>query len=299
MNKCILFSCRLLFILILSARKSYGLSSNVKVVLHPIQVTLTNVAYKYNETWFRRLTNPAPRRDYALQNVSCSLCGELAMLTGDSDSGKTTLFKLLLGKEQPSHGTILASIQSATGHNIDPSSMSIPVPIYLELQPDRSDGRVTTKDLLVDGCANFAVAPHVAFSIIDHFCRLLDYSETALQQRREQLSASDNLKLELLLACLASSLGSSTLSQLEAMSSAATINLPAPFLLLDEWLDKETSAVVRRVQQSLDKLADSGAIVCVITHKPERWNLDSIRRLSLRLGRLQPAAPLYHSSQDK
>ncbi|KAL7568451.1 hypothetical protein ACA910_012163 [Epithemia clementina (nom. ined.)] len=49
-------------------------------------------------------------------------------------------------------------------------------------------------------------------------------------------------------------------------------HVPAPFLLLDEWLDRETSVVIQSVQQSLQALIqETGAIVVVVTHYPERW----------------------------
>ena len=50
------------------------------------------------------------------------------------------------------------------------------------------------------------------------------------------------------------------------------VAVPAPLLLLDEWLDKETSGVIQSVQDALVRLVDAtGAVVISITHKPERW----------------------------
>ena len=67
-----------------------------------------------------------------------------------------------------------------------------------------------------------------------------------------------------------------------------------PILLLDEWLDKETSTVVQKVQPSLEALAHRGAIVVSVTHKPHLYNLSTtannekhlIRQVTLSRGRI-------------
>lgn len=53
-------------------------------------------------------------------------------------------------------------------------------------------------------------------------------------------------------------------------------------------MDKESTTVVRRVQNAAESLAAaSGAIVCSVTHKPERYHLHKkVRLLRLQSGRI-------------
>ena len=54
------------------------------------------------------------------------------------------------------------------------------------------------------------------------------------------------------------------------------IAVVAPFVLLDEWLDQETSIVIQAVQSSLERLVlTTNATVFIVTHYPERWKLES------------------------
>ena len=50
-----------------------------------------------------------------------------------------------------------------------------------------------------------------------------------------------------------------------------TIRLPAPILLLDEWMDTETTEIVQTVQRGLEQLARTGAVIVSVTHKAGRW----------------------------
>ena len=74
--------------------------------------------------------------------------------------------------------------------------------------------------------------------------------------------------------------------------------LPGPILLLDEWMDVETSAVVRNVQPSLHKIVEElNGVVLSITHKPELYSNgaesgslvgkgSNVRRVTLSAGKL-------------
>ena len=68
-----------------------------------------------------------------------------------------------------------------------------------------------------------------------------------------------------------------TTTATNATSSSCVQSFPAPLLLLDEWLDRETSAIIHNVQASLEALVQhTGGIVLVVTHKPERWKLTAM-----------------------
>jgi hypothetical protein len=223
-------------------------------------------------------------------------------LTGPSDTGKSTLLQLIRGRVQPTQGTVVIStrfpddaqsssqIQQQQDGVVSPPPN--PVPIYLEMQPDRSGDSRSTREILVKQLeGTYALPPETASFLIHHFAKILDYTETALQQPRSRLSASDVYKLELLLACMDSMLQRDVTDKvLVDVKTAPIYVLPAPILLLDEWLDKETSVVIHRLQDCLCSLANIGAVVCVITHKADRWrDDDGIRRLHLRRGELQHA----------
>jgi ABC-type ATPase involved in cell division len=55
-------------------------------------------------------------------------------------------------------------------------------------------------------------------------------------------------------------------------------------LLLDEWLETETSAVISKVLVSLTKLTRAGAVCCVATHKLERWNAQNHSHMNMLSG---------------
>jgi ABC-type polysaccharide/polyol phosphate transport system ATPase subunit len=56
--------------------------------------------------------------------------------------------------------------------------------------------------------------------------------------------------------------------------------------LLDEWMDTETSTVVQKVQPSLQRLVERGAVVISVTHKPNLYHLvdGGMRRITLCRG---------------
>ena len=75
---------------------------------------------------------------------------------------------------------------------------------------------------------------------------------------------------------------------LQSMTATNTSTLfTAPILLLDEWLDKETSTVIQTVQASLQRLVNAtGAVVICVTHVPDRFETANCRRIQLQSGRL-------------
>lgn len=95
------------------------------------------------------------------------------------------------------------------------------------------------------------------------------------------LTPSEKYRFCLGKACIESSFGTAVFND--------SILLPGPILLLDEWMDVETSTVVRKVQPSLHKIVeDLNGVVLSITHKPDLYSDDisSIRRITLSGGKL-------------
>jgi len=92
------------------------------------------------------------------------------------------------------------------------------------------------------------------------------------------LTPSEKYRFCLGKACIESSFG-----------AALIYALPGPIILLDEWMDVESSAVVRKVQPSLHKIVDElNGVVLSITHKPELYTSTqgTIRRITLSGGKL-------------
>jgi ABC-type dipeptide/oligopeptide/nickel transport system ATPase subunit len=130
-------------------------------------------------------------------------------------------------------------------------------------------------------------------------CSCLQLTTTTsawMDQTPLQLSSSQSYRLALVTACLESSMANLSVSvdadadidvdtlfptSLDAddkTTERRTVSLPAPILLLDEWMDTETTEIVQTVQRGLEQLAQSsddgvgvGAVIVSATHKRERW----------------------------
>jgi hypothetical protein len=127
-----------------------------------------------------------------------------------------------------------------------------------------------------------------------------------MDQTPLQLSPSQSYRLALVTACLHSSMANLNLSVLvdadvdvdilfpttaadgvtdtDSTGERRTVSLPAPILLLDEWMDNETTEIIQTVQRGLEQLAagsgccgcgggggGGGAVIVSATHKADRW----------------------------
>lgn len=117
-----------------------------------------------------------------------------------------------------------------------------------------------------------------------------------MDQTPLQLSPSQSYRLTLVTACLQSSMANLDLSVLRDgcadgavtdidtffptttpaddstdTTERRTVSLPAPILLLDEWIDTETREIIQTVQRGIEQLAGCGAVIVSATHKAERW----------------------------
>jgi ABC-type lipoprotein export system ATPase subunit len=226
----------------------------------PSQVTLDQVSLQYPDTLARRLFSSVPRRDFAVRNVSLTLEQEIVLLQGASSSGKSALMKLIAGQEKPTSGS--AKIRGSA------------TPIWLADKPDHDNQsslqslfekeakqfiELTPQNLRLHNCI-----PNIAstFSRLVH----LDPDSKSFQKTPAQLSPSENYKIRLAIACLQSSLPGLQ------WSGVNNLTLPAPILLLDEWLDSETRETSSKVEQALLELVQStGAVILCATHKPNLW----------------------------
>ena len=94
---------------------------------------------------------------------------------------------------------------------------------------------------------------------------------------------SQVLNLDLSIRC--SDLSQSQVYQYALVQACCASSRTTPLLLLDEWMDQETSLVVQRVEQTILRLTEHGAIIFCVTHKPDlfaKWH----RRITMCRGEI-------------
>jgi ABC-type transport system involved in cytochrome bd biosynthesis fused ATPase/permease subunit len=243
----------------------------------PCSIELDRVSQQYPITLWRKLTSSEPRREYAIENVSLSLNSDFTLLVGNSSSGKSTLLKLVAGQEPPVSGRILTSLVNNENTKLSPSN-----PVILEERPVYSNEQRSLNEIL-KGTILELVSTDLAKELEGSplLPELSDLLDLSLEQKGLNFSPSESYRCCIAVACL-----NSMLYNYEENSKRCH-SLPAPILLLDEWLDTETSTVVQKVQSSLLELVAKGAIVISITHKPKLYKMEeSIRRITLSTGRI-------------
>jgi ABC-type multidrug transport system ATPase subunit len=219
------------------------------------KVSLENVTRQYPLTLARKLFSSVPYRQDAVKDLTICMSG-LTLLTGASSSGKSTLLKLVAGIDQPTEGSVCVSTR----------------PFYLDqftTTLEEAAPESTIHDILSKECSHLAT--DMSEMLVAELCERLDLDSN---QRHSQLSTSNNYQLQLARASLKS---------MTMLASPATI--AAPIILLDEWLDKEPSVVIQKVQTGLERLADMGSVIVAITHYPDRWKTNTAtKRLTLCRG---------------
>lgn len=257
---------------------------NKELVVIPSRVEFKNVFLQYPQTLARRLFSSVPYREWALRNVSFTLeSSELLILTGASSSGKSTILKLISGKAIPTQGSV----------NVACADCSPPIvcalPVYLDRKPPVENMR-TVQTCLVNTCSmNTTLDASVTALIAEDLMQRVGLANCN-EKTPSQLSPSEQYRLELVKASLESMLPGTKTKCSSCDVDDAIVQLPAPIILLDEWLDKETSSVVQKVQVALEALLELGAVICSVTHKPERWNTEksnsSIRHMTMCRGEI-------------
>jgi energy-coupling factor transporter ATP-binding protein EcfA2 len=151
----------------------------------------------------------------------------------------------------------------------------------------QSNDDYTQKQQGIDN--NFKNRQCVVTIMLQEITTIFDFP---LDKTLSQLSPSESYRYSLAVACLESVMGSLQLVAISPQqqeqvpeqsgdhsddtnghqtSNVLRIVLPAPILLLDEWMDTETSLVVRNVQPSLERLVERGGLVLSVTHKPQLY----------------------------
>jgi hypothetical protein len=251
----------------------------------PSQVTLYGVSQRYPGSFWRKITSSVPHREWALENVTLTFDSNyLYLLTGDSSAGKSTLLRMIAGTEEPVAGRLRYS--STTGHNeSDPHQSSEydhnpDKPIYMDTRPSYRE---------LESIADIWAGRKGRRSHEDHAHHqeiLADLLQLPLNSKVSDLSTSQVYLCRLGEACLdyCSSFlvddgergnhAHSTECTTTGTDTASTI-LPGPIVLLDEWLDAESTTVIQNVQKGLQALVDAGVVVICVTHKPERFERNS------------------------
>lgn len=265
-----------------SAPQSLSLS-NSNIRFRPSTVEINGFTQSFPLTWQRRFLSSVPFREKALDDITITL-SNLCLIRGASSSGKSTLLKAI-------HQQSTAGMTSGTITIISSNESSPAKPIYLDQKPPYENRRSIQEVIerqwsRIGDQSSTGLDEGTRQEITSMFAGYLGFqyyspSHPWLQQKPSQLSPSETYRFALLLACLESSCSSGVQRNNETL-------IPAPILLIDEWMDTETSTVIQAVQKSLWTLVQlTGALVCVVTHKAERWKLEQIdQTITLSAGRV-------------
>jgi ABC transporter len=250
---------------------------------------------------------------FAIHNVSLTLQQEIVLLQGASSSGKSALMKLIAGQETPTRGSVIYN-----NHG------TIATPIWLADKPtpthfDNHQHSVqhllekeAKQQLLILHKKKKSTIPQAPNLdswipiIVNTFCHLvhldLNYppGSQSLQPKKTlaPLSPSENYKIRLVLACLQSTLpglawNNHNNTNNNSNSTAVSVTLPAPILLLDEWLDTETRDTSSKLEQALLEVVQStGAVIVCATHKPNLW-----KKLVVVTTTTEPSSKHYTTTQ--
>lgn len=248
---------------------SFGsvLSFSADLTWTPSSVSLEEVSQSYSCSVWRRLTSSVPRREFAVEKLSLSIESEFLMLVGASSSGKSTILRLLLGEEPVS-----GKVRIATSLGVSPA-----LPVLLDERPPFDNKRIV-RSILTDAIQQ--TAPNAPLDLI--LDDMTNIFELDLEKKPSQLSSSESFRFRLAEKCLQSMLYH------HGEMTSTSIQLPAPIILLDEWMDTETSTVIRKVQTFLERLVDRGAVIVCVTHKPHLYNADNVRLVTLCRGAILP-----------
>ena len=271
-----------------------------QVTFHPFEIQLNQMSVSYPDSWVKKLFSAVPKRPFALEKLGFSFqVPQICIITGDSNSGKSTLLRVISKREHPTDGSCTWATVTA-----EAQSESYPVPIYLAASTDTPKYEsYSSNHILRSSNAPISHDPIDASTFRDRLRsivskkthsqlneRLFDklfltlanvfFTQSELDLTTEEglsvsLSQSQIYRTRLLEASMESVLSQQTTIHNDEIA------VVAPFILLDEWLDQETSIVIQAVQSSLEQLVlKTNATVFIVTHYPERWKLESATRAS-------------------
>lgn len=65
-----------------------------------------------------------------------------------------------------------------------------------------------------------------------------------------------------------------------------------PILILDEWLDAESSTIIQSIEVTMHDIVEAtGGILLVVTHHPDRFRAAHCGRLRMRRGTIESYVP--------
>jgi len=221
----------------------------------PTSLRLNQVSQSYPETLFRTLFSSVPRREFAVHNITLEVKSQLLQILGSSSSGKSTILRLVLGQEE---SPITGSVSW-----IHPAIR----PVYLEQgkSPYAYESSQSVETILTNICSEIACDTACWEEVVRHVCEIVGLSSRELLSAPSKLSPSNLYRFGLARASL-----ESILPALHEQDHDYII--PSPLLLLDEWMDLETSAIVGRVEESMLNLTRHGAVILCVTHKPQLFS---------------------------
>jgi ABC-type polysaccharide/polyol phosphate transport system ATPase subunit len=210
----------------------------------PTGLSIEHVSQSYPSSLLRTLFSSVPRREYAVRNITLHVDSDILVLLGASSSGKSTILRMVAGMESPVSGRV----------TWEPPAVR---PVYLDRKPGKDSTR-TVQSIL--NSLSTAESNDSWEQVIEHIRETVGFGVRELKLTPSELSPSDSYRFGLICATLESIVPA--LSNLEN-------GIPSPILLLDEWMDLETSSIVHRVEESICNLTIQGAVVLCATHKPQ------------------------------
>ena len=263
-------------------------SSTTNFVLSPSCIVTNGLCQSYPVTLLNKLFSSVPKREKAINNISinfghCDNDGQekqegLTLLVGRSASGKSTLLRILAQWEEPTTGTLVINGQNCFSKDDDSiNHTNIPNPIIIDSKPDCYDSKSSVYQRLLETVPDSALGVVLTNSedntritkemIVVELAQIMGFTNEQLHELcPSDLTPSQQYLFGLTQGCLQ--------SILERMGICKThydeqYVVPAPILLLDELLDKETSGVAKRVGMGLQNLTRHGGIVIAATHRPQ------------------------------
>jgi ABC-type lipoprotein export system ATPase subunit len=253
----------------------HSTTKRIEIQFEPSRIQLHNVSLQYQVTLARKLFSSVPRRKFAVHNVTGEFSSEVVLLQGASSSGKSALMKVMACFDDnhiPASGSViidcgetcLDSTAATPIMLIDKPSINYAQNVQARLEkkcheclPNFIQGTINKNDLVRE--------------IVNHFFQITCLEDVILSRNSAQLSPSENYRVRLAEACLESSAPSIS-NRTKFTFNSTIVLLPAPILLLDEWMDFETRQSSTKVEEAILSVVQStGAVVFCATHKPNLW----------------------------
>jgi len=251
-------------------------------------------------TLLNKLFSSVPKREFAIEDVNLKFGTSRTvveddpdnlsllnfnLLVGRSASGKSTILRIVSGKEKPIKGQVMLNECNIYSLNERNAELSMPKPIMLDSKPDCFDDRSTVMERIVAAAMNTnnkkcnedsessttsSFEKNCFELLAREYATMLNLSDNELSKVPSGLSPSGQYLFGIALACMESTSATAILRRSDDTSERGSeVEVSLPILLLDELLDSETSAIADKVGQGLRNLTQRGGVVLAATHRPE------------------------------